>query len=255
VRPHFRTAAETARLLGLTVKALRVYERHGLVRPRRTAAGWRVYGPDEVLRLHQIAWLKRLGLQLTQIWTVLHDGNANLDRILAFQEEDLRKRKRHADQALRFLRVARAKLARGGSLSPEDLITLTKETAMTKETPNWAKKIKALTDHHLSASDKEQISKLRQAHPEGEREWEQVIAEAKSLLGTDPGAPAALEVARKWNALVTAITGGNPEMQAKLRAVWHDAFADQQLAPSLPFTLEVMQFIRQASSRLETQVH
>jgi len=47
-----RTAAATARRLGLTVRALRVYERHGLVQPGRTAAGWRVYGPAEIARLH-----------------------------------------------------------------------------------------------------------------------------------------------------------------------------------------------------------
>lgn len=41
VPPLFGTAAETARFLGLTVEALRVYERHQLVRAQRTAAGWK----------------------------------------------------------------------------------------------------------------------------------------------------------------------------------------------------------------------
>jgi DNA-binding transcriptional MerR regulator len=45
-----------------------------LVQAQRTAAGWRVYGPNELLRLHQIVWivwLKRLGLKLTQIGAIL----------------------------------------------------------------------------------------------------------------------------------------------------------------------------------------
>ncbi len=54
--------AETARFLGVTVKALRLYERHGLVRPVRTASEWRTYGPAELARLHQVLALKRLGL-------------------------------------------------------------------------------------------------------------------------------------------------------------------------------------------------
>ena len=33
--------AETARLLGVSVKALRLYEQHALVKPLRTSAGWR----------------------------------------------------------------------------------------------------------------------------------------------------------------------------------------------------------------------
>jgi MerR family transcriptional regulator, thiopeptide resistance regulator len=80
-RTPFRTAAETARLLGLTVKALRVFERHGLVQAQRTAVGWRVYGPNELIRLHQIIWLKRLGLKLTQIGAILHDQIVDLDRL------------------------------------------------------------------------------------------------------------------------------------------------------------------------------
>lgn len=43
--------SETAKALGLTVRALRVYEAKGLVRPFRSRAGWRAYGPDALERL------------------------------------------------------------------------------------------------------------------------------------------------------------------------------------------------------------
>jgi len=36
--------------LGVSAKALRLYEQRGLIAPLRTAAGWRVYGPDEMAR-------------------------------------------------------------------------------------------------------------------------------------------------------------------------------------------------------------
>ncbi|MEI9930449.1 MAG: MerR family transcriptional regulator [Rhizomicrobium sp.] len=54
--------AETAKLLGLSIKALRLYEDRGLVTPMRTQADWRVYGPAQIARPHQIVALKRLGL-------------------------------------------------------------------------------------------------------------------------------------------------------------------------------------------------
>jgi DNA-binding transcriptional MerR regulator len=54
------TAAECASRTGLTVRALRVYERYDLIRPRRTASGWRLYGPAEITRLTEIIALKRL---------------------------------------------------------------------------------------------------------------------------------------------------------------------------------------------------
>src|SRR3982751_5664514 len=61
------TAAECARRSGLTVRALRVYERHKLIKPPRSANGWRVYGPEELVRLNTIVALKEVGLTLAQI--------------------------------------------------------------------------------------------------------------------------------------------------------------------------------------------
>ncbi|MCZ0736247.1 MerR family transcriptional regulator [Phreatobacter sp. AB_2022a] len=60
----FSAPAEAARRLGVSAKALRIYERHGLVAPGRTAAGWRSYGPDDMARLAEIAALRALGLSL-----------------------------------------------------------------------------------------------------------------------------------------------------------------------------------------------
>lgn len=44
--------AETAKRFGISIKALRLYEQLGLLKP--PGAAWRVYGPDQVARLHQI---------------------------------------------------------------------------------------------------------------------------------------------------------------------------------------------------------
>ncbi|HZF28028.1 MAG TPA: MerR family transcriptional regulator [Gammaproteobacteria bacterium] len=61
------TAAECARRAALTVRALRVYENYGLIKPGRSAAGWRRYGAQELLKLNEIGLLKVLGLTLSQI--------------------------------------------------------------------------------------------------------------------------------------------------------------------------------------------
>ena len=47
-------SAEAARRFGVSGKTLRLYEAHGLLRAERTLAGWRVYGPEQIARLHQI---------------------------------------------------------------------------------------------------------------------------------------------------------------------------------------------------------
>ena len=69
---RFLSPSETARRLGVGVRALRLYERRGLVRPGRTQAGWRVYGPNEIERLHQVLTLKSLGLSLSRIYLGVH---------------------------------------------------------------------------------------------------------------------------------------------------------------------------------------
>ena len=86
---RFLTAARAAESLGLTVKALRVLESHGLIEPGRTPAGWRAYGPDELARLHQVLALRRLGLGLRRIGELLRERDPDLKTTLALQEEAL----------------------------------------------------------------------------------------------------------------------------------------------------------------------
>src|SRR5580698_6031368 len=129
--------AETAKRFGISIKALRLYEQHGLLKPLRAANGrsgaaWRVYGSDQVARLHQILALKRLGLSLGQIGELLVGQDA-LDRILAVQERVLTRDSERITRALALIRKARAKLASGDLLSVDDLAILTQETVMTQQ--------------------------------------------------------------------------------------------------------------------------
>jgi DNA-binding transcriptional MerR regulator len=62
------TVGELSRLTGLTVRALHHYDEIGLVRPsQRTAAGYRLYGEADALRLQRVMVLRELGVPLDQI--------------------------------------------------------------------------------------------------------------------------------------------------------------------------------------------
>jgi DNA-binding transcriptional MerR regulator len=63
----FFSASEAAERLGVSTKALRLYEQRGLVTPTRTVAGYRTYGPDEMSRASEIVALRALGLSLAQV--------------------------------------------------------------------------------------------------------------------------------------------------------------------------------------------
>lgn len=66
------TVGRLARRLGLGTETLRYYERLGLIRPaRRTAANYRLYGPDAERRLVFIRRAQALGFSLDDIRELL----------------------------------------------------------------------------------------------------------------------------------------------------------------------------------------
>lgn len=63
---------EVARLLGITQKTIRHYQKIGLLQePERSDAGYRLYSAQDLLRLHQVRRLQALGLSLKQIKSML----------------------------------------------------------------------------------------------------------------------------------------------------------------------------------------
>ena len=109
----FFSPAEAARRLGVSVKALRIYERHGLVAPGRTAAGWRSYGPDDMDRLAEITALRALGLSLGQVARVLAGKPGALEPALATHQARLEREIGHLSAVLTRLRDIRTGLAQG----------------------------------------------------------------------------------------------------------------------------------------------
>lgn len=121
---RFLSPAEAARQVGASTKALRLYERRGLVTPQRTAAGWRAYGPEEMARAGQIVALRALGLSLARIGQVL-DGDAQaLEPALAAHQASLEQQGRQLAQAVEKVRELRAGLGRGRTPDAEDLARL-----------------------------------------------------------------------------------------------------------------------------------
>lgn len=66
------TIGDAARQTGLTSKAIRLYEKRGLLDPaERTPAGYRTYGPDELSILRFIRQARAVGLRLDEIAQIL----------------------------------------------------------------------------------------------------------------------------------------------------------------------------------------
>jgi DNA-binding transcriptional MerR regulator len=110
---QFLNPSEAAIRLGVSAKALRLYEQRGLLAPLRTAAGWRTYGPDEMARATEIVALRALGLSLNQVAGVLEGDAQSLEPALSAHQSMLEGRVRHLADTVEKVRRLRADLSRG----------------------------------------------------------------------------------------------------------------------------------------------
>lgn len=121
---RYLSASEAARRLGVSAKALRLYESRGLVVPARTAAGWRAYGPDEMRRAGEVAALRALGFSLAQVGRVLEGEMAGLEPALAAHQGRLEAQLGQLSSLALKVRAVREALAAGPPPSLAELARL-----------------------------------------------------------------------------------------------------------------------------------
>lgn len=115
---------EAARRLGVSPKALRLYEAHGLLAPGRTASGYRAYDAADLERAQTVVGLRHLGLSLAQVRQVLGGDPQGLAGALKAQEGRLVAEAEQTALRLARVRALRAELAGGGALPAERLADL-----------------------------------------------------------------------------------------------------------------------------------
>jgi DNA-binding transcriptional MerR regulator len=121
---RFLNPSQAAKQLGVSAKALRLYEQHGLIEPIRSAAGWRSYGSAAMARGGQITALRALGLSLAQVGRVLRGDADGLEPALAAHQEALEDRIRTLATTIENVRALRADLAQGKAPSVGELARL-----------------------------------------------------------------------------------------------------------------------------------
>ena len=109
----FLNASEAAQRLGISAKALRLYEQRGLLTPTRSEAGWRAYGPDHMKRAADIAGLRGLGFSLAQVARLLNGDPQGLEPALAAHQATLEARLQEIRSTAEKVHELRSDLARG----------------------------------------------------------------------------------------------------------------------------------------------
>ncbi len=224
-------ATAIAKRFGVSAKALRVYERVGLIAPARTEAGWRVYGQAEIERLAAIVALKQLGLPLKRIGALIA-GNGDLAAALALQEAALEQSKAATDEALALVRAARRRLSEKATLSPDELANLVRRTKM--QDFKWTPKMEELAKKHYTP---EQLQELRARNFTADDQtrasaaWDAVYADLDKLSpDADPASEKALAIGRRAHTLITEFTQGDPALFKSVTAMKTDMMKDPAMA-------------------------
>jgi MerR family transcriptional regulator, thiopeptide resistance regulator len=235
---------ETATRFGVSIKALRLYESRGLLKPLRSHAGWRTYGPDQVARLHQILALKRLGLPLARIATILA-GTGSLDPVLELQEQILAREGMRLAGALELVRAARAKLRSGQSLSVDDLATLTQETVMTSRPDAQARAaFEKIFASHFTPEEQTTIRTARAAVLE---EWKLLQPRLEAVMAAgDPTTPAARAIATQCRDVGLKVTGADAGFRERFRKFRDDVGKNPEAGGLMLLTPDMRKFLKRA---------
>lgn len=229
---------------GVSPKALRLYERLGMLVPPRNASGWRSYGPAEIERLHAILSLKQLGLPLARIAELLRNGQADLQALLDTQEAMLKEVQRETERALTLLRIAKVHLGEAKSLAPGELAGLVRQIAQTV-LPRTAE-IDALTERIYTPAQRVRVSAASQSD-ETIAALSQLWTRIDTLLArrppADPLSEEALAIGRGLAAHYRAASNGDAEIWNNSYRFWQEAAADPEIVAQMPRFRERSEFI------------
>jgi DNA-binding transcriptional MerR regulator len=122
---------QLARLAGVSVRTLHLYDQLGLLKPAiRTEARYRLYGEAELLRLQQILFYKELEIPLQEIGEILDDPEFDLLQALKAHRQALQDKGKKITAMLDTIDKTIQHLKGGTMLEPEELYAgLPKETA------------------------------------------------------------------------------------------------------------------------------
>ena len=206
------TVTEFADLAGVTVKALHHYDRLGLLCPRRSDSGYRLYLPRDLERLGQIVALKSAGLRLAQIRGLLERDSTAVADALGVQRQTLERKREELDRVIRAIRQV------------ESGITMTTR-------PSGSRVLNRLIEAIDMQNDVDEMKRYfktdaawNRARPYLERwpseSWRDVFRDVHASLKDDPASDHAHSLAKRWDVLFRADTNGDFDLRAGLWRSW-----------------------------------
>jgi DNA-binding transcriptional MerR regulator len=207
----YRTA-EFAELAGVTARALRHYDRLGLLRPRRSHAGYRIYSETDLETLEEIVALKFIGVPLKEIAAIRRHSKGPFADILRAQRQTLEARQRTLAKAIAAVAAAEMSLRSGAAVDTtvfrQIIEAMQMDTSHEETIAKYIATLKTQVTHMtaLSAVDRANLW----------RRWSELVEEVKAAPDADPSGPKAQELLDRWISLVRALSGVDLAKRAEL---------------------------------------
>ena len=205
-----------AKLAGVSVRTLHLYDRLGLLKPRtRTEARYRLYGEAELFRLQQILFYKELDLPLQAIKAILDDPAFDLLGALRSHKAALLTRRDRLAVLLATVDKTIAKLKEESTMMtheelyegfPRERAEAYRQEAAQK----WGADTVEKSENHLRGLGKEGFARLK---AESEEIWNTL----EGMVGEDPTSEGVQNQVARHYAVIRQFwgTAGSPDAQAE----------------------------------------
>ncbi|HKJ46299.1 MAG TPA: MerR family transcriptional regulator [Balneolales bacterium] len=205
---------QLARRTGLTVRTLRYYDEIGLLNPsKRMDSGYRLYGVEEIERLHNILALRQLGFSLEEMQSCLDNPEYSLDNIIIRQMKQVREDIELKKQLYARLKTMADHIRFAEKISVDELIQTMKVMTM-----------------HEKYFNEDQMEELKQRRnnigqvrmQQAQKDWQELINDVRIEMknGADPIDKKVQELAKRWKKLIEEFTGGDSQIQNSLRDMY-----------------------------------
>jgi DNA-binding transcriptional MerR regulator len=198
-----RSITEVARLAGITSRALRHYDRIGLVAPSRIGSnGYRYYDEAALVRLQRVLLLRELGVGLTEIARLL-DESTDAPAALRRHLDHLRRERSRLDRQIVSVQTTIDTLTEGGALMAETMFDGFDPTRYEEE----------VAERWGAAAAEEGRDWWASMSPDARGAWQERLAalnadwRAAAAAGLDPAGPEAQELARRHVSWLAGIPG------------------------------------------------
>jgi len=214
---HYQIKA-FSQLTQVTIKALRHYDKIGLLTPSaRSESGYRLYSRNDLFRLQQITTLKFMGFSLTAIKTLLNNPEFDWQQSLGQQADALAKSAEKINKASGLLKFVAATLAQEDRIEWDSLISIIGVLHMNETN------VKSWFKNYLNADEYQVMQDIYSQYTDAQvadysDEWDKLVARVQANMHHEPGSEMGQHLAKEWMTLVNKFYGDNLELKKKL---WH----------------------------------